>query len=67
MVKLISSLLLCSFVISAPVYADSSVSSAPKAASATALKSMSAAQLKAFDGKNGQAVCISQISGFRRL
>lgn len=83
MVKLIGSLLLCSFVISVPVYADSSVSSAPKAATApvttkatpapktatapvttkaapaTTLKSMSAAELKAFDGKNGHKTYVA--------
>jgi predicted heme/steroid binding protein len=59
MVKLISGLLLCSFMIAAPVYADSSISSAPKAASAITLKSMSAAQLKAFDGKNGHKAYVA--------
>jgi predicted heme/steroid binding protein len=59
MVKLISSLLLCSFVISAPVYADSSASSAPKAASAATPKVMSATQLKAFDGKNGHKAYVA--------
>ena len=57
MVKLIGGLLLCSFMISAPVYADASISSAPKAAVPSSTvpskgpKLMSATQLKAFDGK----------------
>ena len=63
MVRLIGSLLLCSFVISAPVYADASVSSAPKAttkaASAATPKLMSATQLKAFDGKNGHKAYVA--------
>jgi predicted heme/steroid binding protein len=65
MVKLIASLLLCSFVLSAPVYADASISSAPKATTAKAApaaaipKSMSATQLKAFDGKNGHKAYVA--------
>ena len=83
MVKLIASLLLCSFMISAVVYADASISSAPKAtiipvtaakaavpspmpkattaksAPAKMPKSMSATQLKAFDGKNGHKAYVA--------
>lgn len=65
MVKLIGSLLLCSFMISAPVYADASISSAPKAAVPSSTvpskgpKLMSATQLKAFDGKNGHKAYVA--------